>query len=136
VFSSNGVPSAVRRPSSFAQGRPESANAKAGKDSLDLVDDPRLVSDQVPPLAVRPLCVFLLGRRDRRHAAMALLAAQPAEKGAHQQFPVEAFGLRPPAGLRGSLGRSDGCFPAVTMSVRWYPTYCTPLAVQPARRLA
>src|SRR6516165_3509983 len=80
----------------FAQGRPESANAKAGKDGLDLVHDPRLVSDQVPPLAVRPLCVLLFGRRDRRHAAMALLAAQPAEKGAHQQFRVEAIGLRPP----------------------------------------
>ena len=58
-----------------------------------MVHDPRLVSDQVPPLAVRPLCVFLLGRRDRRHAAMALLAAQPAEKGAHQKLGVETIGL-------------------------------------------
>src|SRR5262249_15618900 len=77
-------------------GSAEGANAKASKDGLDLVHDPRLVSDQVPSLAVRPLCVFLLGRRDRHHAAMALLAAQPAEKGSHQQFRVEAIGLRPP----------------------------------------
>ena len=33
----------------------------------------------------------------RRHAAMALLAAQPAEKGAHQQFCVEAISLCAPA---------------------------------------
>src|SRR5262245_31386537 len=31
---------------------------------------------------------------DRRPATVPLLAAQPAEKGAHQQFGVEAIGLR------------------------------------------
>jgi hypothetical protein len=72
-----------------------------------LVHDPRLFSDQVPPLAVRPFCIFLLGRRDRHHAAMALLAAQRAEKGAHQQFRVEAISLRPP--IRATPRRSrDG----------------------------
>ena len=40
------------------------------------------------------------------------------------------------APIGGSRGRSDGCFPAATTSVRWYPTYCTPPAVQPALRLA
>ena len=58
-----------------------------------MVHDPRLLSDQVAPLAVRPSCVLLLGRWDRHHAARALLAAQPAEKGAHQQFRVEAISL-------------------------------------------
>ena len=38
--------------------------------------------------------------------------------------------------IGGSLGRSAGCFPAATTSVRSYPTSCTPPAVQPARRLA
>jgi len=38
--------------------------------------------------------------------------------------------------IGGSLDRSDGRFPAVTMSVRSCPTSCTPPAVQPARRLA
>jgi integrase len=42
--------------------------------------------------------------------------------------------LRAPIG--GSLGRSDGCFPAATTSVRSSPTSCTPPAVQPARRRA
>jgi hypothetical protein len=62
----------------FAQGRPEAANAKAGKDCLDLVHDPRLVSDQVPPLSVRPLASSSSAVGDRNHAAMALLTAQPA----------------------------------------------------------
>ena len=44
--------------------------------------------------------------------------------------------LRFYAPISGSLGRSDGYFPAVTMSVRLYPTSCTPPAVKPARRLA
>ena len=38
--------------------------------------------------------------------------------------------------IGGSLGRSDGCFPGATRSVRSYQTSCTPPAVQPARRLA
>ena len=58
-----------------------------------MVHDPRLLSDQVAPLAVRPSCVLLLNRWDRHHAAMALLAAQPAEKSAQQQFRVEAVSL-------------------------------------------
>jgi hypothetical protein len=40
------------------------------------------------------------------------------------------------ARIGGSLGRSDGCFPAATTSVRSYPTSCTPPAGQPVRRLA
>jgi hypothetical protein len=66
----------------LAQGRPEGANAEAREDGLHLVHDPRPLSDQVLPLAVRPPCVLLLNRRDRHHAAMAHLAAQPAEKSA------------------------------------------------------
>ena len=80
----------------LAQGRLEAANAKAGEDRLHLVRDPRPLGDQILPLAVRPPCILFLGGWDRRHAAMALLAAQPAEKGAHQQFCVEAISLCAP----------------------------------------
>ena len=89
----------------FAQGRPKGANAKAGKDGLDLVHDPRLFGDQVAPFAVRPPSVFFFGRRHCHHATMALLAAQAAEKGAHQQFRVEAIGLHPPMFARHGYAR-------------------------------
>src|SRR5262249_29633985 len=80
----------------LAQGRPEGANAETREDGLDLVHDPRLLGDKMLPLAVRPPCVLLFGGRDRYHAAMALLAAQPTEKGAHQEFGIEAIGLCTP----------------------------------------
>jgi hypothetical protein len=71
VFSGNGAPSAVRRPSSFSsalrQGRLEAANAEASEDRLHLVHDARPLTDQVRPLAGRPPSVLLL---DRRIAAM------------------------------------------------------------------
>src|ERR1700746_2885843 len=64
----------------LAHGRAQSAKAEAGKYRLDLVDNPRLLSDQILALAVRSPRVLLLDRRDRHHAAMALLSAQPTEK--------------------------------------------------------
>src|SRR5262249_31398992 len=78
----------------LAQARLKAADAETREDRLDLVHDPRLLGDQVPALAVWPSCVLLLDRRDRHHAAMAPLAAQPAEKGTRQQFCVEAISLR------------------------------------------
>jgi hypothetical protein len=57
-------------------------------------DDPRLLSDQILPLAVRPPRVLLLDLGIATHAAMAHLAAQPAENGAHQEFRIEAIGAR------------------------------------------
>jgi len=56
----------------------------------------RLLGDQILVLAVRSPRVLLLDRGDRHHAAMALLAAQPAEKDAHQKFRIETIGLRAP----------------------------------------
>src|SRR3954451_12523517 len=82
----------------LAHGRAQGANAEAGKYRLDLVDNPRLLNDQIPALAVRSPRVLLLDRRDRHHAAMALLAAQPAEKDAHQKFCIETSSRR--AGVR------------------------------------
>ena len=46
------------------------------------------------------LQAILLDRRDRHHAAMARLAAQPAEKDAHQEFGIETIGLRAPVFAR------------------------------------
>src|SRR6476660_2349338 len=49
----------------LAYGRPQSAKAEAGKYRLHLVDNPHLLSDQIPALAVRSPRVLLLDRRDR-----------------------------------------------------------------------
>src|SRR5258707_13545519 len=89
----------------LAHGRAQSAKAEAGKYRLDLVDNPRLLSDQILALTVRSPRVFLLDRRDCHHAAMARLAAQPAEKNAHQKFRIETIGLRAP-GVRATLSAS------------------------------
>src|SRR5207247_5453082 len=61
------------------------------------------------PLTVRTPGVLLLDRRDRYHAAMPLLAAQPTEKGPHQQFRIEAISLRTPmfARHRDARGMND-----------------------------
>src|SRR6266404_7179401 len=93
----------------LAHGRAQSAKAEAGKYRLDLVDNPRLLNDQILALTVRSPRVLLLDCRDRHHAAMALFAAQPAEKGTHQQFGVEAIGLRAPvlARHRDARGMDD-----------------------------
>src|SRR5215475_8315443 len=99
-------PHPFRRAQSFeillglAQARLKAADAETREDRLDLVHDPRLLGDQVPALAVWPSCVLLLDRRDRHHAAMAPLAAQPAQKGTRQQFGVEAISLRAPVFAR------------------------------------
>src|SRR3982075_2998262 len=84
----------------LAHGRAQSANAEAGKYRLDLVDNPRLLSDQILALAVRSPPLPPPDGRDRHHAAMALLAAQPAEKDAHQKFRIETIGLRAPVFAR------------------------------------
>src|SRR5215471_9330759 len=93
----------------LVQGRPQGTNAEARKDSLHLVYNARLLSDKIVPLAVRPPRVLLFDRGDRYHAAMALLAAQPAEKSPHQEFRIEAIGLRTPmlARYRDARGMDD-----------------------------
>src|SRR5207247_10666690 len=79
----------------FAQHRLEGANAEAREDGLHLVHQPRLLSDQILPLTVRTPGVLLLDRRDRYHAAMPLLAAQPPAQGPHQRSRLAAIGLPP-----------------------------------------
>src|SRR6266478_6290428 len=67
----------------LAHGRAQSTKSEAGKYRLYLVDNPRLLTDQILTLTVRSPRVLLLDRRDCHHAAMALFATQPAEKDAH-----------------------------------------------------
>jgi hypothetical protein len=82
---------------------------KRAKNGLHLVHDSGLLGDQILPLTVRPPRVLLLDCRDRRHAAMPSLAAQPSEKGPHQEFRIEAIGLRAPvfARHRNARGMDD-----------------------------
>ena len=54
------------------------------------------LADQALPLPVRALGVLFLERRDRDHAAVVRLAAQPAEEGPPEQPGVEPVRLRPP----------------------------------------
>ena len=78
-----------------AQGRREAADAEPCERALDPIADARALTDQVLALAAGPLGVFLFQARDRGHAAVFALAAQPAEKGPFQQRRVEPIGLRP-----------------------------------------
>ena len=93
----------------FAQPRIEPANAEQGEDSLDPVDDPCLLAHQALPLAAWPPRIFFCHGRDRDHAAVSLLATQPAEKRAHQQFRVDPISLGPPmfAGHRDARSMDD-----------------------------
>src|SRR6202022_1954165 len=92
----------------LAHGRAQIPNAEPDKYRLDLVDNPRLLSDQILALAVRSPRVLLLDRTDRHHAAIALLAAQPAEKDAPQKFRIETIGLGAPVFARHrDAGRMD-----------------------------
>src|SRR6201987_2123670 len=84
----------------LAHGRAQGAKAEACKHRLDLVDNPRLLNDQILALTVGSPRVLLLDRRDRHHAAVALFAAQPAEKDAHQKFRIETMGLWAPVFAR------------------------------------
>src|SRR5215469_17879567 len=73
----------------LAQFRPKTANAEADEDCLDLVHDPRLLGDEVVPLTVWPFGILFFSHWDRDHAAVSLLAAQPAQQGAQQQFRIQ-----------------------------------------------
>src|SRR5246500_4854937 len=84
----------------LAPGRAQTAKAESGKYRPDLVDKPGLLGDQILALAVRSPRVLLLDRRDRHHAAMAPLSAQPTEKHPHQKFRIETISLRAPVFAR------------------------------------
>src|SRR5260370_30441744 len=71
----------------------EAADAEPDQGCFHSVDNPSLLSDETLALAVGPLGIFVPARRDRHHLAVITLAAQPAEKGAFEQFGVEPVGL-------------------------------------------
>ena len=79
----------------LAQRRLKGADPEARQHCLHPVPAARPVANELFVLAARPFGVFVLDRRNRRHAAVAPLAPQPTEEGAHQQLRVEPIGLGP-----------------------------------------
>src|SRR6516164_7638315 len=77
------------------QGCFEAADAEPCKRAFNPVANARALADELFAVAARPFGVFLFQARDRCHAAVFPLAAQPAEKGSFQQCRVEPIGLRP-----------------------------------------
>src|SRR5260221_3303004 len=75
----------------LAHGRAQSAKAEAGKYRLDLVDNPRLLSDRILTLTVRSPRVLLLDRRDSHHAPLALFPRQPATRDPHSKFRIDSI---------------------------------------------
>ena len=86
----------LQTPRRRAQGRSEAPDAEARQATPHPVDDAGALADQALPLPVRALGVLFLERRDRDHAAVVRLAAQPAEEGPPEQPGVEPVRLRPP----------------------------------------
>jgi hypothetical protein len=92
----------------FLQRRLEAADAEARQRRLHPVGDAAALSYEARALAVRAFGILLRQRRDGRHAAVAGLAAQPAEEGALEQPGVEPVRLRPAMLARyGDAGRMD-----------------------------
>ena len=102
----SGVRSAIETLGGLAQRRLEAPDAEAGQAALHSVHDPRALADQALALAVRPLGILILERRNRRHAAMVRFAAQPAEKRALEQARCRA-GRSSPAGAHATRRRSS-----------------------------
>src|ERR1700675_2384354 len=77
----------------LAQFRIEAANAQPRQRALHPIDEAAAGVDPALALAGGAFGVFLRQRRDRRHAAMVGLAAQPAQERAHQELRVEPIRL-------------------------------------------
>jgi hypothetical protein len=73
----------------------EATDAESGERGFQPVDDVRAVADQALTLARLTLGIFLVEGRDRGHAAMARLAAEPAQEGTFEQADIQPVGLRP-----------------------------------------
>jgi hypothetical protein len=90
------------------QFRVEIAYAQPNQGPLHPIDDSGFLAAQILVLAVRPLAILFLEGRQRRHAAVIRLAAQPAEKSTHEQSRVEPIGLGSAmVPLHGNAGRVD-----------------------------
>jgi hypothetical protein len=91
-----------------AQGRLEAAHAQASEGGLDPVDHARALGHQALVLAGWALGILLRERGHRGHAAMATLAAEPAEEGALEQLGIQPVRLGPPVLTRdGDARRVD-----------------------------
>src|SRR5215203_2007165 len=80
----------------MSQGWPEAANAETGEVRPQSVHDTRALLDETFAFTARAPRVLILDRGYCSHGAVVRLAAQPAEKGALEQFSIEAIRLRPP----------------------------------------
>src|SRR2546430_428486 len=107
--SPRGGPAAPGRGHALSPPRAPPPEAEHSERGFDPIDGPCRLGHQALPLAAWPTRVFFRHGRDRDHAAMALLATQPAEKRAHQQFRVDPVGLGPPvlAGHRDARRMDD-----------------------------
>src|SRR3954453_22565982 len=92
------TPTPITRASSrtIACGRSEAPDAEAGQATPHPVDDAGALADQALALPVRAPGVLLREGRDRGHAAVAPLAAQPTQEGTLEQPGVEPVGLGAP----------------------------------------
>src|SRR5262245_32934944 len=61
--------------------RIEVADAEPRQGRFHAIDDASLLANEVVPLTVGPLGIFVLDGGDRDHLAVITLAAQPAQKG-------------------------------------------------------
>src|SRR5215212_6276272 len=83
-----------------AEGRVEAPDAETDQRAFDPVHEPGALADQGLPLAARALGILLVQGRDGRHAAVAWLTTQPAEKRALEQRGVEPVSLGTPVFAR------------------------------------
>ena len=100
VLGGIGSPSGVRKPSRrsaafFSLGLKPRMPSRTNAAFIRLTIR-ALLSNEALALAVGPLGIFVLDRRDRHHLAVITLAAQPAEKGAFEQLGIETVSLGAP----------------------------------------
>src|SRR5215207_6251740 len=96
---------ALRR---LAQGGLEAPNAEPSQSALDPIDQAGALTNQAFALTGGTLSIFLFERRDLGHAAVAPLAAQPAQEGPLQQRGIESICFSPPVLARdGDAGWVD-----------------------------
>src|SRR5215208_2769718 len=96
---------ALRR---LAQGGLEAPNAEPSQSAFDPIDQAGALTNQAFALTGWTLSIFLFERRDLGHAAVAALAALPAQEGPLQQRGIQPICFSPPVLARdGDAGWVD-----------------------------
>src|SRR3954468_23494037 len=90
---------ALRR---LAQGGLKAPNAEPSQSALDPIDQAGALPNQALALTGWTLGILLFERRDLGHAAVALLAAEPAQEGPLQQRGIQPICFGPPVLARDS----------------------------------